>query len=215
MTDLSSIFSGAPAAAPQVQPQPAPAPVPAVQPAAAAPYVPPAAVTQAPAPAPGQAPAWAQALGMATASDVQARVPFLDAPGTIVGEITDCGHVQKQDGTDAFKIEVRVVESATPALPVGSEWCLFREIPGKVYNGVALGAQDVRTWIEVLLGGAAAAAGREAPPYSPDLFVAIGSRQITVTGHRLKIKSFMSSTKKITKYDIEYVPQGVTVGLGA
>lgn len=158
---------------------------------------------------------------MATASETQARVPFLDAPGTIVGEITDCGHVQKQDGTDAFKIEVRVIESATPALPVGSEWCMFREIPGRVYMNPqtgkqeGLGARDVRTWIEVLLGGAAAAAGREAPPYSPDLFVAIGSRQITVTGHRLKIKSFMSSTGKITKYDIEYVPQGVTVGLGA
>ena len=54
--------------------------------------------------------------------------PFRDAPGTSVVEITDCGHVQKQDGADAFKIEVRVIASATPALHVGTEWCLFREI---------------------------------------------------------------------------------------
>lgn len=158
-------------------------------------------------------PAWADAIMGATASSSGA--PYLKA-GTYVLDIIRVKAVPKRDNPSitVFIIEGKIIESTSPDAMVGTERSISRSIPGN--NGQ--GANDVRAWLEAIVGGAAAAKGHPAPAFSTQWLHDIAGPNQPFAGQRIKITAWDQEMKTVpgkffTKVRVEYLPPGTALGL--
>jgi hypothetical protein len=187
MTDLSALFGAAPAAATQ----------PAAAPAAAAP---------APAPA-ASGGSWLDDI--ITAEATEGSRPFAREPGTFIAKVLSFREAKTNAGGAAIALDVEVVATqSADEYPVGFECTLFREVPGKFKSG----AEDVKGWLECIRKGAAAEAGREAPPFDKAMLQMVLSDAQPFAGYYMKIRAYMNKAGSFTKFAVEYVPKSAIEG---